>query len=977
MDRYSPFLFLRDDGRVLPLQRYLSAKVRFVGHLSDRTVLSEDIVNTIDYLDQTPSSDFFRPGVNIEGMYYMTRWDPSAHWRGFIPTVEDPHFPGMGWMWALADPAPCEDGSDEKGWRLNEETLQDWRQELELWPPIVETLRGLPHCPPDVPIPSSFSILDLEKVYDSQYDLNLSAYRARCCILEHLGWIVWYVSLWEWKRGVAEHIVEVIDEFIGCLSDVRGFIVDFTTDWRNVNLWHLSMCGIPYLVFNIEGEKIGPKSAKFNVELINAIHAFEVENGSRVGFTPSTELSDAWADAQKFDLIFRPRVEVPFYRAQQSRFIESQAVVTMTDAPGWRPHEVSKKKWVAFKYLYDYHVLDERTGVNHRRPDSQQVEFLAWRLLVNWEEYLHPGPARIKIGDTIQRMRDADDYPRTCLAREHYRWSCGPQRGYIYQGKAWVPDEEYDHLRPPASDYRTTPLSSKSFIAARSFQASSSAIQEDITMAEASPTPNLAERISSTRVPRSSPGHQGKRDIPFSQDGSSAKRPCEASRSLEERLHESEAVNDEPERDDDPGNPPSPNFTHLSSEPEFVDAESEYEWVTLSEFIPQTERFLDMEYGVAAYRIPEGFSLDSDEPHLRRRLGLSVHAKIWERLPDTRRSAWNLVIWGHHCLPDRPYLPSLMQECFFSEVAAKFGYISLSREQEAYLRYFGLIHPEARTIEELLKHMVAHSIGFRIMYRVDEFKEILPELKAVTASQRYLAKSSRAYSTQTKRCIWNAGDQAMADDWKAKVFAILHTPHGARCMIERGGNMARIVMLIDPEMAESVFQGPSINVTRHLSGYTNSDTDSDCLLIGDELTQDEEETVWGTMDPVPNDPMKNHRRWIWPSDKMTRQIMKDMWVLEADNTSRDFAGVWHHISDQVFRRIWRELTSKNPDDPTSRTEKGFRDLYRDYYRRFRGVRPYTPRLADMDRAVDIIRDGWEHSWDEVRISSLNIPADLI
>ncbi|KAF9019708.1 hypothetical protein BDZ89DRAFT_1139163 [Hymenopellis radicata] len=134
-----------------------------------------------------------------------------------------------------------------------------------------------------------------------------------------------------------------------------------------------------------------------------------MSNDSIAGYIPAPNLViEACKDAKKFDLLFRPRVEVPFYRVQHSQYIESMAVVTVVLAPGWRPHVVSKTTWVAFKYLFDYRVLTERTGVNHRHLGSQQVEFYAWRLLVHWEDYLRPGPAKIKIGETIQRMRQVN-----------------------------------------------------------------------------------------------------------------------------------------------------------------------------------------------------------------------------------------------------------------------------------------------------------------------------------------------------------------------------------------------------------------------------------------------------------------------------------------------------------------------------------------------------------------------------------------
>ncbi|KAF9007291.1 hypothetical protein BDZ89DRAFT_1144543 [Hymenopellis radicata] len=268
--------------------------------------------------------------------------------------------------------------------------------------------------------------------------------------------------------------------------------------------------------------------------------------------------------------------------------------------------------------------------------------------------------------------------------------------------------------------------------------------------------------------------------------------------------------------------------------------------------------------------------------------------------------------------------------------------------QEAYLRYFALQYPGDASTEKLLQKMTTYGIGYRLMYDVGEYRQWTPEVRELTGLDRHF--SGKSSSARVIPCAWSRGGREMADDWFLKAGTIIRSPHGARAMIERGGNLARIALLTAPELVHLIFQGPSINVTRHVSGYVDSRADSELVLIGDDLTNEEEIVLWGRMDVVRNDKDCDHLRFIWPPS------------------------VWSYTCDQVFRQIWREL--EQPHDAISRTPSQFGAMFRAYYRNSDDRQRYAPRRTDILRGINIVQDGWTTSWRKIKLSALDLPLEL-
>ncbi|KAF8992957.1 hypothetical protein BDZ89DRAFT_1150829 [Hymenopellis radicata] len=168
-----------------------------------------------------------------------------------------------------------------------------------------------------------------------------------------------------------------------------------------------------------------------------------------------------------------------------------------------------------------------------------------------------------------------------------------------------------------------------------------------------------------------------------------------------------------------------------------------------------------------------------------------------------------------------------------------------------------------------------------------------------------------------------------------------------------------------------VFQGPSINVTRHVSGFVDSQNDSDLVLISDDLSMEEEAIIWGHMEPVKNDKDCDHLHFIWPPENLMEELMKQVWPKTG---GADFAGIWSFTCDRIFRHIWKELLVEQHHEAVSQTPGQFGALF--FYRNSDDHQHYAPRHSNIMCGVNIVTDGWVSSWKKIKLSSLDLPVEL-
>lgn len=194
-----------------------------------------------------------------------------------------------------------------------------------------------------------------------------------------------------------------------------------------------------------------------------------------------------------------------------------------------------------------------------------------------------------------------------------------------------------------------------------------------------------------------------------------------------------------------------------------------------------------------------------------------------------------------------------------------------------------------------------------------------------------------------------------ANAYLAKINDILWRPH-ARAFIGMGRPYSWIAERFGgPSLVQAFLSGPSIQVTRHLLGKSDSHEENPIGLQWDQVSAQEGSFLFGF---VPSQDSTLPERYLFPPPHYLRELC-DHWN-----------GDWNEVMDKIFARIADDI-DRGKAKPRERS--WWSSHLRNYNRL---PKPINPKFSDSD-VEDARRIIWRanlpRTWDRMLLKSIRVP----
>ncbi|KAK7018472.1 hypothetical protein R3P38DRAFT_3200841 [Favolaschia claudopus] len=169
-------------------------------------------------------------------------------------------------------------------------------------------------------------------------------------------------------------------------------------------------------------------------------------------------------------------------------------------------------------------------------------------------------------------------------------------------------------------------------------------------------------------------------------------------------------------------------------------------------------------------------------------------------------------------------------------------------------------------VRDLLSEMVLRGISHRLaipLKALDKFAA-----GELSMADRVLGKSIYEVGTSPDPPLeYGRGGPVFATAYHNRMRQILALPH-ARCLAARGGICAWLAWTYEPGLIDAYTSGPSMQTTRFVRGWNDTEMEQPAFIWADELSSSELDGLLGHV----VDPSGNVDRWVWPPDSMLREF---------------------------------------------------------------------------------------------------------
>ena len=274
------------------------------------------------------------------------------------------------------------------------------------------------------------------------------------------------------------------------------------------------------------------------------------------------------------------------------------------------------------------------------------------------------------------------------------------------------------------------------------------------------------------------------------------------------------------------------------------------------------------------------------------------------------------------------------------------------------MRYYASCRPEVSSIRQVVEIALVHRLEFVIAIRVTDVSLFVPGV--VTGLDRIRIKALYQPGFMEPPLSYTKGTPAIfANAYIAKINDILRRPH-ARAFIGMGGPYSWIAERFGgPSIVSAFMSGPSIQVTRHLLGKSDSHEENPVGLQWDQVSAQEGSFLFGF---VPSPDSTTPERYLFPPPHYLRELC-DHWD-----------GDWNEVMDKIFTRIADDI-ERGKAEPRERS--WWSSHLRNYNRRPKPINPpFTD--ADVEDARRIIwRANLPRTWDRMLLKSIVVPEHRI
>ena len=274
------------------------------------------------------------------------------------------------------------------------------------------------------------------------------------------------------------------------------------------------------------------------------------------------------------------------------------------------------------------------------------------------------------------------------------------------------------------------------------------------------------------------------------------------------------------------------------------------------------------------------------------------------------------------------------------------------------MRYYASCRPEVSSMRQVVHIAVVHRLEFAIAIRVSDASLFVPG--EITGLDRIGVKALYQPGFLEPPFSYTKGTPAVfANAYIAKVNDILRRPH-ARAFVGMGGPYSWIAERFGgPSIVEAFLSGPSIQVTRHLLGRSDSHEENPIGLQWGQVSAQEGSFLFGF---VPSQDSTSPERYLFPPPHYLRELC-DHWT-----------GDWNEVMDNIFAHIVDNIEQ-------GKAKPHERSWWSSYLRNYNRLpKPINPKLtdADVEDARRIIwRAGLPRTWDRMLLRSIVIPEHRI
>lgn len=282
------------------------------------------------------------------------------------------------------------------------------------------------------------------------------------------------------------------------------------------------------------------------------------------------------------------------------------------------------------------------------------------------------------------------------------------------------------------------------------------------------------------------------------------------------------------------------------------------------------------------------------------------------------------------------------------------GYLVFdSDEAQVRMRYWAACETGMSDMRAILMTAIESGVSFKIGVKLEDIYHFRPA--HISVAERKLIKSRSQVGYKEAALSYGLGGASLRDDYLGNLGNVLQRPHSG-ALIGLGGPYSWIARYFrGTEVLQKLVSGPSILVTCHNKGESDS-TDDDALYIQyDYLNPGELNLVLGFISS--GGPESD--RWLFPPEAF-------LWEF-----SEHYDGEWNAHIERNFLIIAKEIEGGNP---RARTRGSWRKFFR------RGHRGSGEPNEEVKREVfkegkSKISSAFKGSWHKKQLSSITLPEE--
>jgi hypothetical protein len=269
------------------------------------------------------------------------------------------------------------------------------------------------------------------------------------------------------------------------------------------------------------------------------------------------------------------------------------------------------------------------------------------------------------------------------------------------------------------------------------------------------------------------------------------------------------------------------------------------------------------------------------------------------------------------------------------------------------LRFFANCVPTIRHVHTILSIAIEHRLSFQIAIRTEDFHFF--EAGPISHIDQRLVKTMYKSGFSEPQLSYSS-PSAFINAYLGKVADVLRRPH-ARAFIGLGGPFSWLAQCwAGDELVARFMEGPSIQVTRHFSGQSDSGEDR-CLGIHWDCVSDQEiEFLFGY---IPADKW-NPERWLYPP------------VSILEDECNHWSGEWNVGMEEIFRHITSQVT-RNPPMAAPKSRRGWIEFLRSYNRGRKAPKFIPTERHFLDAKGGLQAAGLPVNWNRQKINSIIVP----